>query len=408
MRNRRVVITGLGAVAPNGIGKEAFWQALIEGRSGIGRITRFDPSKYSSQVAGEVKDFDPLKYMSRKEAEGMGRATQFAVAAARMALDDAGLDDIRDSRWRRGVVVGHESLVMDVAEEQFGVFKKEGDDPTCIPRSTLWKYTPNAPATAASLLLGSGDSLITLSNNCIAGLNAIGYAAGQIREGWLDLAVAGGTSVCLTPYLFGCFCAYGVLTSNPDPATASRPFDRRREGVVYAEGAGMVILESLEVARERKAPIYGEVLGFSEGNRTCMRENAGWAEAIRLALERARLRPRDIDYICAHGVSHPTLDLWETLAIKEAFGEHAYRVPISSIKSMIGQPGAAAGSLQVIATAMAIRAGRIPPTMNYEHPDPRCDLDYVPNESRRNPIDAVLIVSGGGAGMESCLVIQGV
>lgn len=405
MNNRRVVITGLGAIAPNGIGKEAFWKALIEGQSGIGRITRFDPAKYPCQVAGEVRDFDPARYLDKKDYRRMGRATQFAVAAAKMALADAGPEGIRDGHWRRGVVVGHESMVMEVTEEQHDVFR-ERSDPTRIRPTTVPMTTPNAPAAAVALLLGSEDFLVTLATSCAAGLNAIGYAAEQIKEDKLDLVAAGGTSATLTPYIFGCFCSYGILTPNWDPVRASRPFDRERDGAVYAEGAGMVILEFMEVAQARGASIYGEILGYVEGNRTTLKGSRGLAEAICLVLERTHLQPGDIDYICAHGPSHHEMDLQETLAIKEVFGEYAYRVPISSIKSMIGHPGTAAGSLQLIASAMAIREGWIPPTINYEHPDPQCDLDYVPNQRRRNQVKAALIISGGQGGVESCLVIR--
>ncbi|OGW18128.1 MAG: hypothetical protein A3G93_06545 [Nitrospinae bacterium RIFCSPLOWO2_12_FULL_45_22] len=403
---QRVVITGVGIVSPVGIGKEAFWQALKEGRSGIARITAFDPREYSCQIAGEVKGFNPLIYMEEKEARRMGRATQFGVAAAKMALEDAGLTNWRDDGRRLGLSLGFTTQVLDKFEEQFCHFKEKGS-PKFIDPHTLSMIRVHTPASTIAQLFKIEALSSTLANDCAGGLMAIGEAFRLIRDRKLDLALSGGISSTITPYAFSLFCAAGILTKqNTHPEKASRPFDRKRDGVVYSEGAAFVVLERLDDARLRKAPIYGEVLAIEKANRTGIRQGEGWADTIRQTLERARVLPPEIDYISTHAPSHPLLDLNETLGIKQAFGPQAYNIPVSAIKSMIGNPGLASGPSQVIASLLSLREGIIPPTINYEYPDPQCDLDYVPNHYRINRVDRVLVLSGGMGGSEACAVIQ--
>ena len=403
---QRVVITGVGIISPVGIGKEAFWQALKEGRSGIARITAFDPSEYSCQIAGEVKGFDPLIYMEEKEARRMGRATQFGVAAAKMALEDAGLTNWRADGRRLGLILGFTTQVLDKFEEHFGQFKEKGS-PNIIPSHTLSMIRVHTPASTIAQLFKIEALSSTLANDCSAGLMSIGEGFHLIKNRKLDTALSGGISSTITPYAFSLFCAAGILTrQNSHPEKASRPFDQKRDGVVYSEGAGFVVLERLDDALLRKAPVYGEILAIERANRTGIRQGEGWADTIQQALERARVLPSDIDYICAHAPSHPLLDLNETLGIKQAFGIQAYNIPVSAIKSMTGNPGEASGPMQLIASLLSLKEGIIPPTINYEYPEPECDLDYVPNHYRINRVDRVLVLYGGMGGAEACAVIQ--
>jgi 3-oxoacyl-[acyl-carrier-protein] synthase II len=402
----RVVITGVGIVSPVGIGKEAFWQALKEGKSGIARITAFDPTEYSCQIAGEVKGFNPLNYMEKREARRMGRATQFGVAAAKMALEDAGLTNWRNNGQRLGLILGYTQFVLDKFEEHFGYFKEKGS-PRLIDPHTLSMIRVHTPASTIAQLLKIEALSSTLANDCSAGLMSIGEGFRLIKSRQLDIALCGGISSVITPFIFGLLCAAGTLTKqNNNPEKASRPFDRKRDGVVYSEGGALVILERLEDALLRKARIYGEVLAIEEANRTGIRQGAGWADTIRQTLEKARVLPTEIDYISAHAPSHPVLDESETLGIKQALGAQAYNIPVSAIKSMIGNPGLASGPSQLIASLMSLQEGIIPPTINYEYPDPECDLDYVPNYYRINKVDRVLILSGGMGGCEACAVIK--
>ncbi len=406
---RRVVITGLGVIAPNGIGKEAFWDALVNGRSGIGRITRFDASSYPSQIAGEVNGFDPTDYIEPKKAKRTNRFAHFGLAAGKLAIGDAGLQIDQSNAHNIGVAIGSSAGGLVNWEEQYSRFVEKG----------IRRIAPFAPSNMHHHAL-AGEIVeaykikgptITLSTGCPAGLSAIGSAFDKIRYGEIDIMIAGGVETPLAPFLFAGFCVPNSLSSRNDaPEKASRPFDMKRDGTVLGEGAGIVVLESLESANNRDVEIYAEVIGSgitSDGYSTIHADVSGEqsARAIEIALKAAGLSPEGIDYFNAHGSSYTEYDIKETNAIKLVFGEYAYKLPISSIKSMIGQPLAAAGGLQFVSTVLTIKNSIIPPTINYEFPDPKCDLDYVPNKPKVKKVNNALINSYGYGGINVSLVI---
>ncbi|MDY7030339.1 MAG: beta-ketoacyl-ACP synthase II [Thermodesulfobacteriota bacterium] len=407
---RRVVITGLGVIAPNGIGKEAFWDALVNGRSGIGKITRFDASTYPSQIAGEVSGFDPTDYMNPKKARRTDRFTHFGLAASKLAIEDARLQIDPSNAYNIGVSIGSASGGEVTLEEQCNRLMEKGIR-RLSPFATvnMFHHAPASEVVEAYRLKGP---TITVSTGCPAGLSAISTAFDKIRHGEVDIMISGGVETPLAPFLFASFCVPNTLsTKNDTPEKASRPFDMKRDGTVLGEGAGIVVLESLDSARRRNVEIYAEVTGkgiTSDGYSTIHAEISGKqsARSIEIALEAARLRAEDIGYFNAHGSSYPEFDIKETNAIKLAFGEYAYKLPVSSIKSMIGQPLAAAGGLQFVSTVLTIKENIIPPTTNYEFPDPKCDLDYVPNEPRRKEVNHAVVNSYGYGGINVALVIS--
>ncbi len=407
---QRVVVTGLGVIAPNGIGKDNYWTSLKGGKSGISRITSFDVSQYPTQIAGEIKDFDPTKYMSKKKAKFMSRFTQFALASAKMAVEDTRLELSREDKNRAGVALGTAISGLQIVEEQCEIFHEKGVEGVS-PFSAM-AMNPNAGVGAIAIELKVGGPNITISTGCSAGLNAIGYAFETIYSGRADLMVVVGAEAPLFPVTFDSFCAAHVLSRrNGDPRKASRPFERFRDGYVLSEGAGAVILEELEHALKRGAKIYGEVAGYGITNDTysmLKMEPTGKevARTMRIALENAGLVPEDVDYINAHGSSSLTADKRETRAIKLAFGNYAYKIPISSIKSMIGQPLAATGSIQFITAALAIENNCLPPTINYEEPDPECDLDYVPNQARMHELRVAMVNSFGQGGNNTSVILK--
>jgi 3-oxoacyl-[acyl-carrier-protein] synthase II len=406
---RRVVITGLGVIAPNGIGKEEFWDALVNGRSGIGRVTRFDASTYPSQIAGEVNGFDPKDYIEPKKARRTNRFAHFGLAASKLAIGDARLQIDPSNAHNIGVAIGSSTGGLVNWEEQYSRFMEKG----------MRRIAPFAPsnmhhhALAGEIVEAYGikGPTITLSTGCPAGLSAIGSAFDKIRYGEIDIMIAGGVETPLAPYIFATFCVPNSLsTRNDTPEKASRPFDIKRNGTVLGEGAGIVVLESLESAENRDVEIYAEVIGSgatSDGYDNIHADVSGEqsARALEVALKAAGLPPEDIDYFNAHGSSYPEYDVKETNAIKLVFGEFAYKLPISSIKSMIGQPLAAAGALQFVSTVLTIKNNIIPPTINYEFPDPKCDLDYVPNKPREKEVDNVLVNSYGYGGINVSLAL---
>jgi len=407
--NRRVVITGLGVIAPNGVGKRAFWDALKQGRSGIRRITRFDPSPFPTQFAGEV-DFDPAKSISHKQMKRMDRTSHLAVSAAKMAVEDANLK-IQDTNPERiGVMMGTAMAGHGMILEQHDVFKKKG--PMKIGTFTAIASFPDAPSSQISIELGINGPSFSIATACSSASDAIGYAFNAIRNRNLDIIIMGGADAPLFSPILSAFCVLRALSKRNDaPQKASRPFDKTRDGFVLGEGAGILILEDLEHALDRGAHIYGEVLGFGM---TCdayhmTKPEPSARQAIRalnLALKDADVKPEDIEYVNAHGTSTPLNDKNETFTLKEVFGSHAYKLAMSSIKSMIGHLIGAAGSVELIGALMTLEEGIIPPTINYEIPDPDCDLDCVPNKARQRDVNLLLKNSFGFGGKNSALVVR--
>jgi 3-oxoacyl-[acyl-carrier-protein] synthase II len=410
MEKRRVVITGIGVVAPNGVGIENFWDSLVHGRSGLRKITHFDASSYPSQVAGDVKDFNPLDYMSPKSARRMDRFAQFAVACTRMALDDAKIDISNNSSNQIGISLASALGGIPAAEEQHSIFIEKGlkrVDPLLATKLFL-----GAATSQVSIEFGIKGHSNTIAGACSAGTDSIGYAFYAIEHNLADIMIAGGAEAPLAPLTFGAFCQIGALsTKNGDPTRASRPFDRERDGFVMSEGAGVLILEDLENALGRGIPIYAEVLGYGTTNDAYnmvkpLPDGEQGRRAIQLALQNAGIKPNDVDYINAHGSSTPLNDKIETKIIKEVFGEYAYKIPISSIKSMIGHTLGAAGAIEAIASVLTIKHQYIPPTINYEIQDPECDLDYVPNRGRSAFVNIVLTNSYGFGGKNSAIILR--
>lgn len=405
---RRVVITGLGAIAPNGIGTEEFWKALVEGRSGIDRITSFDASDLPCQIAGEVKGFDPADYMSSKLVKRLPRVAQFGVAVAKMAADDARLDGIPSQRM--GVAFGTTLGKEDIFDGDYNLFLQKGWKSINLLLGE--KYTPHFSTIHIAIELGAKGPVASFSSGCITIINAIDWGYHQIQNGYADAVVVAGSESLLHPFTFSIICARRLLStsSNDQPQKASKPFDMRRDGAVLSEGAGAIILEEQSCAFDRGANVYAELLGFSVSCEAVSVQEfditgKACAETILAAINRSAIHPSEIDYICATGTSTRNQDLGETNAIKHAFGNKAYHIPISSIKSMIGHPDAAATALQVITCCLALRNSIIPPTINYEIPDPECDLDYVPNKARVTRLRNVLINAEGFGGNHSAIVL---
>ncbi len=406
MKPRRVVITGIGVVAPNGIGKEAFWKALCEGKSGISRITSFDVSNLPTQIAGQVRDFDPGAFIPNDKWKAMGRQTCLALGAAALALQDAGLE-LGASNDSGCCLVGTSNPSYDLIETEFIKFT----GPLGLSGGLPWALKaidPFSVSSAISYFYNFRDASKAFCTSCTAGLTSIGQAFREVRNGSFDIAIAGSVDSAIFPITFLFFCAAEIMSKrNDSPEKASRPFDKGRDGGVLSEGAGIVILESLERATERGADIIAEVIGYGESAESVehRRIKQGMTTAMHLAMEDARVHPYDIDYICAHAPSDPTTDVVETQAIKQVMGDYAYRTPVSSIKSMIGNPQSAAGPLQVAAAALSIKHGFIPPTINLEEPDPECDLDYVPLVARRASVQVAMVNSHGINGTDACLLL---
>ncbi|MBE3572639.1 MAG: beta-ketoacyl-ACP synthase II [Moorella humiferrea] len=407
---QRVVITGLGAITPVGTGKDNFWQALVAGKSGIGPITRFDAGEMPVRFAGEVKDFDPGLFFDRKEARRMDRFAQYAVAAARMAVEDAKLDLEREDRDRIGVIFATGIGGMETFEEQTRVLMEKG--PNRVSPFFVPMMIANMAAGQISINLGVRGVNFTVVNACASGANAIGEAFRTLQRGDADVIITGGSEASVTPLTVAGFAAMKALsTRNEAPEKASRPFDRGRDGFVLGEGAGVMVLETLEHAVARGAAIYAEIVGYG-----CTADayhitapapdGAAASRAMTLALEDAGLKPEEIDYINAHGTSTELNDRQETLAIKKVFGEHAYRLAISSTKSMTGHLLGAAGAVELVATALTVHTGVIHPTINYEEPDPECDLDYVPNAARQQEIRVAISNSFGFGGHNVTIALR--
>jgi 3-oxoacyl-[acyl-carrier-protein] synthase II len=411
MKNsRRVVITGLGVVAPNGIGKEPFWQNLIAGKSAIDYITAFDASPYPCQVAGEIRDFDPKLFMTPRKAKMMGRFSQLAVAATRLAFEDANLTISGELTSTTSIFYGTSiNGGGDVAATALQSLLRDGV--AGIDPWAALEYPPHAPSSYIAIEFGIQGPALSVSSNCCTGIDAINEGFQHIAEGSSSVAVVGGCDAPIFPLSFGAFCALGALTKRNDaPQKASRPYDALRDGIVVSEGAATLILEELEFAQERGAHIYGEVLGHGSASEAIgMRKGdlsgKRMASAIVEAIHQAGLTPEDIDHVNSHGSSLLDYDICDTNAFKEALGQHAYRIPISSIKSMIGQPVSAAGTIQAAAACLSLRDQIVPPTINQEVSDPQCDLDYVPNEARVARVKHILINGHSFGGSVAALVI---
>lgn len=405
----RVVITGLAVISPVGIGKEVFWQKIIAGESGIAEITRFNVDEYPTKIAGEVKDFDPSLYMDRKETRRMDRFTQFAIAASQMAVADAGFNKDTLPKERTGVIIGSGIGGIETFEDSARALHEKG--PNRVSPFFVPMMIGNMAPGQVAINLGVTGPNVAIVTACASGTTAIGDSFRRIQCGEADVIITGGTEASITPLALAGFCSMKALsTRNEEPQKASCPFDARRDGFVMGEGAGIIILESLEHAQKRGAHIYAEVLGFgatADAHHITAPApgGVGAAAAMREAIKSAGLKPEDIDYINAHGTSTDLNDKYETMALKAVFGEHAKKLAISSIKSMTGHLLGAAGGIEAIATALTVMNDLIPPTINYEVPDPECDLDYVPNVARKKEVRYALSNSFGFGGQNASVLI---
>jgi 3-oxoacyl-[acyl-carrier-protein] synthase II len=404
------VVTGLGAVTPVGLGAKQFWEALKRGQSGVGPITKFNTDGFDAKIAAEVKDFNPADYMDKKEAKRMDAFTQYAMAAARMAFDDAGMDLGALDMDRVGVVLGSGIGGMQTLENQFKVMFDKG--PSRVSPFFIPMMISNMAAGQLSIAFGAKGPNETVVTACASGTNAIGDAYRIIQRGDADVMITGGTEAAVSPIAVAGFCSMKALsTRNDHPEQASRPFDLNRDGFVLGEGAGILIIEEMQHALKRGARVYAEVAGYGMSadayHITAPAPNGeGAAAAMRMALSDAGLGITDIDYINAHGTSTEYNDRLETEAIKQVFGEHAYSIAISSTKSMTGHLLGAAGAVEAIATVMAICDGYVPPTINYETPDPDCDLNYTPNTGQKRSIKAALSNSLGFGGHNATICLR--
>ncbi len=410
LMKRRVVVTGLGVVSAIGCAKEEFWSNLIKGKNGVGPLTHFDASQYESRIAGEVKDFAPHPFIPPKDLRRMEKFVQFGVTAAKNAIDDSGLDISKYDPYRIGVLVGSGIGSLRIIEEQHKVILEKG--PSRVTPFLIPMLIVNMAAGHIAIMIGVKGPNLCITTACASGAHAIGEAMRIIQYGDADVMIAGGTESCISALGVGGFCALKALsTRNDEPQRASRPFDKERDGFVMAEGCGIVILEELEHAKKRNAKIYGEIVGYGmTGDAYHMTapdpEGEGAARCMANALKDANLKPEDVSYINAHGTSTMLNDKIETLAIKKVFGSHAKKVPVSSTKSMLGHQLGAAGAVEFIICCLTIERSIIPPTINYENPDPDCDLDYVPNKARKAKVNICLSNSLGFGGHNATLCVK--
>ena len=404
---KRVAITGIGVVSPLGNDAHSTWEAAVAGRSGIDHIQAFDTEGFEVKIAGEVKDFDTSGLAHPKEVKRLDRNVLFALGAAKEALEDAGVNGFNPERV--GIVVGCCIGGFNELMRQHDILRDRGPDrvsPNFLPNILV-----DSPSGQIAIELGIRGPNYAVVSACATGSHAIGEAAELIQNGHADAVLAGGTESCIHPLILAGFSNMrGLAQGNGDPKTASRPFDAKREGFVMAEGSGVVMLEDLETARKRGARVYAEVLSYGASNDAYHMaapdpESVGVVEMMRNALERAGVEPEDVDYINAHGTSTPLGDLAETKAIKEVFGDHAYELAVSSTKSVMGHTFGAAGAIEAIMCALAVHHGVIPPTINYENPDPELDLDYVPNEARKADVRVALSNAMGLGGHNGCVLV---
>ncbi len=407
--NKRVVITGMGVVHSLGLGLENFWNSIKEGKSGISLLTKFDTTNFDAKVAAELKDFEPTEYIDKKEAKRMDVFTQYAMAAAKMAFDMSGLNMENEDPFRAGAIIGSGIGGIQTFEEQHHILETKG--PGRVSPFFITSMIANMAAGRIAIqynLRGFNECVVTA---CATGNNAIGDATNIIRRGAADIMITGGAEAAITPMSFAGFCANTALTKNPDPMTACRPFDMDRDGFIMGEGAGILVLEEYEHAKKRGAKILGEIAGYGC---TCDAyhitapdpEGIGGIKAMQFAIQDAGIKPEEIEYINAHGTSTPLNDVGETKVIKAAFGEYAYKLAVSSTKSMTGHLLGAAGAVEAIITAMALNEGFLPPTINLVNQDPDCDLDYVPNKGRKADIRYALSNALGFGGHNAALILK--
>lgn len=409
MVERRVVVTGLGTISPNGNDVEIMWDNVVSGTSGIDVLTRVDHSELSASAAAEVKDFDPTNFIDKKDARKMDLFTQYAVAAARMAVNDAELTIDENNADRVGVWVGSGIGGMATLEDQHTKLMEKG--PRRISPFFVPMMIPDMAAGQVSIQLGAKGINSCTTTACASGANSIGDAYKAIERGDADYMIAGGTEAPITKLAFAGFSSMKALSTNDDPKKASRPFDKDRDGFVMGEGAGILVLETLESALDRGAHIYGEIVGYAATGDayhiTAPAENGeGAARAMQQAVQDAGISFKDVDYINAHGTSTELNDKYETQAIKDVFGDHARKLAVTSTKGVTGHLLGAAGGVESVISVKAIDDGIIPPTVNYETPDPDCDLDYVPNEPRKQDVNIVLSNSLGFGGHNATLIFK--
>lgn len=407
---RRVVITGLGLVTPLGIGVEKSWDALCNGDSGVSKITLFDPKDLPAQIAAEIKGFNPSDWIEHKEIKKMDRFIHLAVAASQIAMDDSGVKISEENAERIGVIVGSGMGGMAAIEYYHAILTEKGPkriSPFFIPMTII-----NLASGQISIRFGAKGPNSAPVTACAAGTHAIGESFRIIHRGDADIMITGGTEAVITPLAIGGFCSMKALsTRNHDPKRASRPFDKDRDGFVMGEGAGIIVLESLESALSRSARIYAEVIGFGMSGdayhiSSPSPNGEGAARCMAIALKDSGIDPSEINYINAHGTSTKYGDELETKAIKTVFGEHAYRLKVGSTKSMTGHLLGAAGGVEAVITALAIKTGIIPPTINLDNPDPECDLDYVPNKAVKANLKVAMSNSFGFGGTNACLILR--
>jgi len=411
MATRRVVITGLGILAPNGNGKDAYWDALVNGISGIKRIASFDPSPFSTQIAGEVKGFNPSDYLDPKYIKRTARFVHFGIATSKMAIADADINLNKENRDRCGVCFGTTiGAENDIYEQQYRRYLESG--PAAVRRLTAPELTPHvATGYICSELKITGPNS-TMSSGCSTGLEVVNWGFKMIKRGEVDMAIIGCSDTPIFPFPLSALCSLGILSKrNEAPEKASRPYDKDRDGMVLSEGGASVIMEELNHAQDRGANIYAEIASYAstaEGQDVVQADVTGNAlvSALEQALIAGKIRPEEVDYICAHGNAMPSYDVAETNAFKAFFGNHAYAIPVSSVKSMTGQSFAAGGGFQVVATSLCLKHGFVTPTINLDTPDPLCDLDYVPHHARRFSVGTALINSHSVGGTHAVLVLK--
>lgn len=413
---RRVVVTGIGIISPNGVGKEACWKSMVNGISAVKRVTEFDVSLFNTKIAAQVRDFDPVVLgLTWEESVRMDRYVQFALVAARMALEDSRLNLSKIDPRRTGVSLANAICGTKYMEEEFALVTDSGKNPIdpAIVRPDLYDAAMfNTPSSEISAKYGLRGVCNTISTGCTAGTDSVGFSFETIADGEADIMVTGASEAPITPITFGAFDTVNVLsTMNDFPEKASRPFDAKRNGFVISEGAGILILEELGHAQKRGARIYCEVVGFGTTNNAYHMtdlppDGDAMSDCIKLAMEDAGVTPEDIDYINAHGSSTRQNDVFETSAYKMALGDAAYTIPISSLKSMIGHPLAGANGLELAVGCMIFERDILPPTINQEFKDPQCDLDYIPNVAREKKVNCMLKTSSGFSGIHSAMVLR--
>jgi len=416
MAKRRVVITGIGTISPNGIGKKNAWEGMVAGKSGVRRVDGFDVSVFNTKIAGEVRDFDPFKLgLNHQEAMRMDRYVQFGVAAGKMAIDDSGLNFSKEDTERIGVCLANAICGTKYMEEEFALVTEDGKKPInpVLVRPDLYDASMfNTPSIEISSRYGLKGICNTISTGCTAGTDSLGFGLETIQDAEQDVMICGAAEAPITPITFGAFDVVNVLSvRNDEPEKASRPFDNKRDGFVLAEGAGLLVLEELNHALKRNVRIYCEVLGFGTScnafHMTDLPSDGRAMETcIGLALKDAGVKPAEIDYINAHGSSTRMNDIFESTAYKAIFGDYVYKLPISSFKSMIGHPLAAANAIEMTIASLIFEKNILPPTINQEEKDPQCDLYYIPNQAISKKVNTILKTSSGFSGIHSSLILR--